>query len=170
MGWLLRAQQVYIRLAVREIVIKRSAKIAQLHDERQLMSWSVEWHDKNRSILKTYLYDEWTWEDFHEATSEAANMIRAVSYPVVLINHSENTHYRPEGNPMPHYRRAGRIFPDNLDLTIIVSGNMMAKYLYRVVSAVFSRFRDSFLIAGSLEQALYMADDHIINTASADVN
>ena len=114
----------------------------------------LSWDDADQTLLLVESSGRWTWEEYHDALSSIAEMIRSANHRVDLITVSRADSVRPSGSAMPHYQSALRMLPENTGLHVIINTSTIARSIVSIFLRL-NRNRTSGMVvlAGSLEEA-----------------
>ncbi len=83
------------------------------------MAYSIGWDNTERTTFLIKLYEQWTWEDWILAHTEAYAEMATVSHRVDFIACFYNK--LPHGNAVPHFKYAGSHQPPNARHTVFVN-------------------------------------------------
>ena len=114
----------------------------------------LSWDDADQTILLAESAGTWTWEEYHEALSRIAELIRSVNHRVDLVTVRRADSIRPPGSALPHYQRAMRVLPSNTGLNVILNTSTIARTVVSIFLRLYgSRTSGMVVLAGSLEDA-----------------
>ena len=82
---------------------------------------------------------------FHATLSEMVEAINQLNHRVDLIITREDDP-APAGSPMPHFQRAMRIMPRNVELVILMNTNTFARALVSMFSRIFASRQHAQLV------------------------
>src|SRR5262249_26247560 len=114
---------------------------------------NVFWDNEDKTIIRSEGEGSWTWEEFHQALQEIVEMVKTVDHRVDLVHNHKPDSRRPQGSGMPHFQRAIRIMPPNVELNIFVNTNAFGRAIVSIFTRVYSTQGSRFVMVGSLEEA-----------------
>ncbi len=127
------------------------------------MPLKVEWLDTQKTVMGCTGEGTWTWDDYHTALDDIANQFKATQHRVDLVIMSAPGAIVPKGSSMPHYQRAMRIMPANLELLAMVTTNMFARTIVSIFTKVYpNKDNVKMVMVASLNEAkIRIANDRM---------
>ena len=123
------------------------------------MTITVTWDNEDKTIVRTEISGNWTWEEYHDALTETYALVRSVDHEVALINLRHAGAVNPRGNPYPHYSRAAKHMPDNQSLVVNVSSEKkMVGMVAKIMTRIFPFMPKKFFVVDTIEEARALID------------
>ena len=122
------------------------------------MSFTINWHDPEHSILHVITDGTQTWADYHEKYDKALEAVEAASHRVDVIMEARSG--IPAGNPLPHLAQINEQWDGvpMLGLIIAISARRIQRFTETAVdiAAMISGVQTSEFIVfvDSMEEAL----------------
>ncbi|MBE0690889.1 MAG: hypothetical protein IH587_12295, partial [Anaerolineae bacterium] len=89
------------------------------------MPMTISWLNEERTIILCTGEGKWTWEEFHEGSLRAIEMMNTVSHRVDLIYDRKPGSYPPSGSGLQHYKVALQRMPDYANMHVFVGSMSM---------------------------------------------
>lgn len=125
------------------------------------MPMTTEWADEQKSIIVTTSEGAWTWDEYHAALDKVVEMAGTVAHRVDIINVALMNAKSPTGSGMPHYQRAMKKLPPNIEMMVMANRSFLVKAIFSVFSKFRSNSHDDKLkmaAATSMAEAFQMID------------
>jgi hypothetical protein len=114
----------------------------------------VAWGDDAQSVIIATGEKGWTWDDFHTALNEIIIMVSKTSERVDLIYAQGPGSRVPQGSGMPHYRRAMRVLPKNVNMHILLNDTLIVRSVLNILLKLYGKGLESrFAVARDLDDA-----------------
>ncbi len=129
------------------------------------MPMHVSWYDDEQTIIICTGEGHWTWEEFHDGSVRAVEMMHTVDHRVDLIYDRKPGSYPPRGNGLPHYRVALQQMPEHSGMHVFVGS---IHYIIQITMNLFFRMygravdpemAGRFLVADSVEGAIALIEN-----------
>lgn len=111
------------------------------------------WYDDEQTIMLYTFTGAWTWEELYPAYQQAIQMENSVPYRVYVILDMRQSRRIPPA-ALTHLKSITDHQPDNLGVSVFVTTDRFSHALYEMGSKLYSRIRDYFEVAATLEDAL----------------
>jgi hypothetical protein len=82
------------------------------------MAIHIIWDDPERTILRFENEGEWTWQEFDQKVDEVIVLARSIRGQIAVIAVLAGP--LASGYPIPHYQRAWKQLPDNINPVVVV--------------------------------------------------
>ncbi|MBC7871051.1 MAG: hypothetical protein H7Y09_09460 [Chitinophagaceae bacterium] len=116
------------------------------------MSIKLYWVDEKQTILRYDVRGRWTWWDFYEAFGRAYRMSATVQHRVdMMVNLADSGPF--PGGALNHAQTLSNRLSENMGLTIVVTGNRLAKALYQSGCGLYPNVPAFLRLANSVEEA-----------------
>jgi hypothetical protein len=122
------------------------------------MGIRVVWYDTAKTIIVWEFNGEWDWQDYHAAINTAVVMIKGVNHIVDSIMDLRNNRSLPP-NALIQGKRWFVVAPPNFGVTVVAGGSGLIRGIATTIAAVYKRFSDRILIAGTVEEAIQIIID-----------
>jgi hypothetical protein len=122
------------------------------------MSFTINWHDPEQSILHVINEGNPTWEEYHQKYDAALEAVRAAPHRVDVIMDARTG--MPPGNPLPHLKKINEKWDGvpMLGLIIAISARRLQRFTETAVEigGVIAGIQtsDFVVFVGSMEEAL----------------
>lgn len=113
------------------------------------------WKDEAKTILYVEFLDNWTWEDYHAASSEARRMVTEIEHHFVQLLDLRKSKPIPTANsPVSQIMRGRKSESEKQGITVIVGAEALVKIIIKVFEeSTGSRYQKRYLVE-SIEEAL----------------
>ena len=125
------------------------------------MPMTTEWADDQKSVIVTTSEGAWTWDEYHAALDKVVEMAGTVTHRVDIINVALMSAKSPIGSGMPHYQRAMRNLPPNIEMMVMANRSFLVKAIFSVFNKLQSKSNNDKLkmaAAISMAEAFQMID------------
>ena len=128
------------------------------------MPMHISWYDDEQTIILCTGEGHWTWEDFHDGSVCAVEMISTVNHRVDLIYDRKSGSYPPRGNGLPHYKQAYQRMPEHAGMHVFVGAmSMIIQVTMNLFFRIYGRTVDPelagrFVVADSVEAAIALIE------------
>lgn len=117
------------------------------------MSVRYGWFDEARTIIRYDFAAGWQWAELEDAITNVDRMIREVDYPVyTIVDMSQISRIPPDILSSIHWGTFNAA--PNWRFGIFVGANALLKALLNTFSRLYPRFRERYLVADSIEEAV----------------
>lgn len=120
------------------------------------MPITLAWDDDAKSIIRIDYHGVWQWTDFDQAIDESIGMAASTSQQVAIIINTLDGTRTPNGNSFSHMRRAMRLSPPNLTLTVTVGvrkGSFLKSAIMDIAFRFFPKAAERAAFADTVEEA-----------------
>lgn len=117
---------------------------------------AYEWFNEEKTVLLcTYIAEDWTWEDFHNAFQTQKAMIDSVSHPKVhVIVDTSKTHWLPKGGSLlSGIRKLTDLKHPRQGHTIIVGATGFIAAITNSMMKLLGTHRQEFHLVNTMEEA-----------------
>jgi hypothetical protein len=118
------------------------------------MSIRVEWSDTSHTILHYHLPQEWTWDQFHEATQTGQTVMGSVEHPVDMVFELDAGMIIPPRVLHNMARIMRQPSPPNVNRVVLVGGNGLVRNLASVLRTLYPVQMSRVMEAQTLEHGL----------------
>ncbi len=98
------------------------------------------WDDTAKTIIRLDYDGSWEWDDYDRAIDQAIEMAAATPQRVDLIINTIGGNSPPRGNSLWHIRRAMRLSPANMGITVTVGVRQGSFFQSTIMGTVFKLF------------------------------
>ena len=113
---------------------------------------TVEWDNKQQSVIRYDFKGLWTWEEFENAVERSFTMTEAVGHTVHAIIHF-NGGTRMLGGMVIYLRRKLSVLPKNRGMIIIAGGGHEAKTTVQMLTRIHKQHIHRLVTAKDIQEA-----------------
>jgi len=122
------------------------------------MGVSVEWEDKDSTIVHLTYSGRWTTEEMHSAGLQSLLMVRSVKHPVYVINDFSKSETLPVG-VLWQARQLNQMRAPNWAASILITEDTLAINLLELFGLIYlSQRRKRLFAVRTLEEAVKIID------------
>lgn len=117
------------------------------------MSITTKWDKTDSSIVVCTIHGEWTWEEYHEATTKIAQMINRVSHRVDMVMDMSEAGPLPMSAASLHIKSSLERMPSHFGVSILVSPDRFTRMVVESLDRVLPMAKDRFYMADTINVA-----------------
>jgi hypothetical protein len=128
------------------------------------MAVNFAWHDSTHKVMRVDLVGRWTWDEYHQAIHEIAELIRPLDHPVDFIFDLQQSAPISSGAP----RQADttfRLLGNKMGMMIVVTQNTFVKVIAATFKKAYKRWGDRVVTFDTLEQATAFVESRVNSEA-----
>ncbi len=125
------------------------------------MSFTVRWDNEDRTIIRSEVVGDWTWDDFVAQIMGTYAMMYTVDHTVDVIADGLAGHALPPGDMMVRLRSARGERPPNLGRLVLVNAHPFVRAIWGIMNRVYPHAHPLCFV-DSLEEAYQVLADRVV--------
>lgn len=114
------------------------------------------WDERDQSIIRCTITDDWSWESYHDSTIEIAKMGRAVDHRFDVIVDMRDAGRLPLSAASLQLKSALEKMPDNYGVTVFVDPDKFMRMILESLDRVLPKAKDHFFVVETVNAARRM--------------
>ncbi len=106
------------------------------------MTIEIKFDDTHQHIFWQIFPEKWSWEEYLDVSTKAAEVIRKNQIKTHLILDARNTNFPKSGTAFQYGRKGAKLYPDNTGEVVIITKSMLINSVLEIIQKI---TRDNFL-------------------------
>ncbi len=112
----------------------------------------VNWGNEAKTYTIFTFSGNWTWEDYHKAIGQGAELVNEIPYTVNIILDLTNCNLFPS-NMLSHFSTSMRQPPKSFDLAVVVTTSGFVQAIANMIGVLSGNKNVKFKVAKTMEEA-----------------